>query len=72
MIIIFGTLVLNFFWYTFFFHFFKILIFQVVMQALASEKQDRVTIACLFMNFRGYRRVKGHMPPTKYACGGVQ
>ena len=35
------------------------------LQALAYEKQERTTIACLIMKFRGYRHLKNCTPPTK-------
>ena len=41
-------------------------------QALAYENQGRAIIAHLVSKFRGYRRVKSCMPPTKQACGGVR
>ena len=34
-------------------------------QSLAYEKQGHVTITRLVTKFRGYRRVKSCMPPTK-------
>ena len=41
-------------------------------QALVYEKQGHLTIAYLITKFRGYRRVKSHMPPPKQVCGGVR
>ena len=40
-------------------------IFKPWFLALAYEKQGRAIVACLIAKFRGYRRVKSHMPPAK-------
>ena len=42
-----------------------IYIYIYIYQALAYEKQERVTIAHLVMKFKGYRRAKSHTPLTK-------
>ena len=37
----------------------------IVSHASGYEKQGHATIACLVTKFRGYRRVRSCMPPTK-------
>ena len=41
----------------------------IYSQVSAYEKQGRTIIV---MKFRGYGRVKSHMPSTKWACAGVR